>query len=187
MACIVKRLNYSFDILEKWASKSNFYNKASFKTWVMPKWKSAEKYNFNEGTLHFLARKANEKDYQHIKTMKYKSIVEEFMKRKTDTDLAILFSKIFENIVCIDTKKQIFMIPDDFNKWEQHDKPTISKLLLEKVSTILFLFIIFSFLSLVLLVISLVLLVLSPVLLILSPVLLVLFCYYCYLSILFFA
>lgn len=129
MACIVKRLNYSFDILEKWASRSNFYNKATFKTWVMPKWKSAEKYNFNEGTLHFLARKANEKVYQDIKTLKYKYIVEEFMKRKTDTDLAILFSKIFENIVCIDTKKQIFMIPDDFNKWEQHDKPTISKLL----------------------------------------------------------
>jgi P4 family phage/plasmid primase-like protien len=129
MACIIKRLGYSFEVLEEWASKSEYYDKNTFYDWVMPKWKNAEKYNYNIGTLRHYAKECNPDEFRKHQTILHKEIIEDFLKNATETDLAILFTKIHENIVCIDEKKGFFMIPNKFNKWELHKKPTISKLL----------------------------------------------------------
>ena len=126
MVSIIKRLNYSLDVLENWASTSPEYNSSNFKTYIAPKWKNAEKYDFNEGTLHFFAQQDDKVGYNGLKNSLYDKVVTKFMNNRTDTDMAILFSEINSNVVCIDDTKKKFFIPNKYNKWEEQEKPFIS-------------------------------------------------------------
>ena len=126
MVSVIKRLNYSIDVLEKWASTSDEYNPVNFKTYIEPKWKNGEKYEFNEGTLHFFAKQDNPSGYNGLKNSLYNKVVTKFMNNRTDTDMAILFSEINTNVVCVDDTKKKFYIPNKYNKWEEQEKPFIS-------------------------------------------------------------
>jgi len=131
--CIIKRLGYGLTVAEEWASRSNHYDKNTFKQWITPKWNKANEYNFNEATLKYYARETDEKQYNYIKTQKYIKYVEKYMKNPSEYLLSVLFKNFKPSLVCVDHKNKIFYEPNDYNKWIEKEKPHVMNYLSQEL------------------------------------------------------